>query len=108
MRPRMVIIAGPPGSGKSVAFPVSSFGIDYFNAGDRAAQLNNTSYQGIPLEIRAAVNDEFERSVQEHIRQRKTFAIETTLRSDITFRQAQQAPCRGIRDSYAVHRSKRF
>jgi predicted ABC-type ATPase len=92
----MVIIAGPPGSGKSVAFPVSSFGIDYFNADDRAAQLNNTSYQGIPLEIRAAVNDEFERFVQEHIRQRKTFAIETTLRSDITFRQAQQARAEGF------------
>jgi ABC-type lipoprotein export system ATPase subunit len=28
----MSIIAGPPGSGKSTALPVSGFGIDFFNA----------------------------------------------------------------------------
>jgi len=96
MHPRMVIVAGPPGSGKSAAFPVNSFGIDYFNADDRAAQLNNASYQGISLEIRAAVNKEFERFVEEHIQQHKSFAVETTLRSDITFRQAQQARAEGF------------
>lgn len=96
MHPRMVIVAGPPGSGKSAAFPVSSFGIDYFNADDRAAQLNNTSYQGISLEVRAAVNKEFERFVEEHIQQHKSFAVETTLRSDITFRQANQARAEGF------------
>lgn len=96
MRPRMVIIAGPPDSEKSVAFPVSSFGIDYFNADGRADQINNAFYQGIPLEIRAAVNDEFERFVQEHIRQRKSFAMETTLRSDITFQASPQARAEGF------------
>ena len=96
MHPRMVIVAGPPGSGKSAAFPVNSFGIDYFNADDRAAQLNNASYQGISLEIRAAVNKEFERFVEEHIQQHKSFAVETTLRSDITFRQAHQARAEGF------------
>ena len=96
MHPRMVIVAGPPGSGKSAAFPVSSFGIDYFNADDRAAQLNNTSYQGISVEIRVAVNKEFERFVEEHIQQHKSFAVETTLRSDITFRQAHQARAEGF------------
>jgi hypothetical protein len=45
---------------------VSSFGIDCFNADDRAAQLNNASYQAIPVEIRVAVNEEFERFVLEH------------------------------------------
>ena len=39
MSPRMAIIAGPPGSGKSTAFPVSGFGIDFFNADDHAAAL---------------------------------------------------------------------
>jgi predicted ABC-type ATPase len=34
MRPRMYIVAGPPGSGKSSAFPVSGFGVDFFNADD--------------------------------------------------------------------------
>ncbi len=97
MHPRMVIVAGPPGSGKSAAFPVNSFGIDYFNADDRAAQLNNASYQDISLEIRTAVNKELERFVEEHIQQHKSFAVETTLRSDITFRQAHQAAPRDSR-----------
>ncbi len=37
MRPVMVVIAGPPGSGKSTAFPVRESGVDYFNADDVAA-----------------------------------------------------------------------
>ncbi|MBL8231917.1 MAG: hypothetical protein JNL98_25690 [Bryobacterales bacterium] len=48
----MIVIAGPPGSGKSTLFPVSSFGVDFFNADDRAAELNGGSYLGIPPEIR--------------------------------------------------------
>jgi predicted ABC-type ATPase len=40
----MYIIAGPPGSGKSTVFPLSGFGVDFFNADDRAAQLNQGSY----------------------------------------------------------------
>jgi hypothetical protein len=35
----MFIVAGPPGAGKSTAFPVSGFGVDFFNADDRAAAL---------------------------------------------------------------------
>jgi predicted ABC-type ATPase len=79
MRPRMIVVAGPPGSGKSAALPVDSFGIDSFNADDRSAQLNNGSYQGIPLEIRTIVNKEFEAFVEDHIRNHKSFAIETTI-----------------------------
>jgi predicted ABC-type ATPase len=96
MRPKMIVVAGPPGSGKSVAFPIDSFGVDSFNADDRSAQLNNGSYQGIPLEIRVIVNKEFEAFVEDHIRNHKSFAIETTLRSDITFRQADQARTEGF------------
>jgi len=46
--PRMFIDAGPPGVGKSRAFPVSGFGVDFFNADDRAAALNHGSYLNIP------------------------------------------------------------
>ena len=48
MSPRMIVIAGPPGGGKSSVFPVSSFGTAYFNADDRAAELSGGSYLGGP------------------------------------------------------------
>jgi len=96
MRPRMIVVAGPPGSGKSIAFPVGSFGVDSFNADDRSAVLNNGSYQGIPLEIRAVVNKNFERFVEDHIRNHQSFAIETTLRSTVTFDQADRARAEGF------------
>jgi predicted ABC-type ATPase len=47
----MYIVAGPPGSGKSTVFPVSGFGVGFFNADDRAAQLNQGSCRGIPQSI---------------------------------------------------------
>jgi hypothetical protein len=31
MRHTMIVVAGPPGSGKSAAFPVSGFGVAFFN-----------------------------------------------------------------------------
>ncbi|HBY63912.1 MAG TPA: hypothetical protein DEH78_29145 [Solibacterales bacterium] len=50
----MIVIAGPPGSGKSTLFPVSTFGVDFFNADDRGAELNGGSYVGIAPEIKPA------------------------------------------------------
>jgi hypothetical protein len=32
MSPKMTVVAGPPGSGKSTAFPVAGFGVAFFNA----------------------------------------------------------------------------
>jgi predicted ABC-type ATPase len=49
----MIVVAGPPGSGKSSLFPVSETGLDFFNADDKAAELNGGSYQNISAEIRA-------------------------------------------------------
>ncbi len=40
----MVIIAGPPGSGKSTAFPVAATGLVFFNADDHAAALNGALF----------------------------------------------------------------
>ena len=97
MPPRMIVIAGPPGSGKSSAFPVSSFGVAYFNADDRAAALNSDSYQGISQDIRRVVNREYEEFVLGHIQSRESFAIETTLRSQVTFEQASVATANGFR-----------
>ena len=88
MRPRMYIVAGPPGSGKSTVFPVSGFGVEFFNADDRAAELNRGSYRGIPRSVRDRVNRLFEPFVSDCIVRRASFAVETTLRSSITFDQA--------------------
>jgi predicted ABC-type ATPase len=91
MSPRMFIVAAPPGSGKSTAFPVSGFGVDFFNADDRAAALNQGSYVDIPRAIREQVNAVFEAFVLDYIERRVSCAFETTLRSSITFDQAALA-----------------
>jgi predicted ABC-type ATPase len=93
--PDMFIVAGPPGSGKSTVFPVSLFDVDCFNADDRAAQIAG-SYQGISLSLRKAVNIEMEQFIDAHIRAGKSLAIETTLRSDVTFLQAAEAKRHGF------------
>ena len=80
MRPRMYIVAGPPGSGKSTVFPVAVFGVEFFNADDRAAQINRGSYRGIPQSIRDQVNREFELLVSDSIARRITFDQATIAR----------------------------
>jgi len=95
--PRMFVIAGPPGAGKSSVFSLNRFADRAFNADDRAAELNSGSYQDIPLAIRAIVNREFEEFVRANIRSGNSFALETTLRSSITFDQARLAKENGFR-----------
>ena len=85
MAPRMIIIAVPPGSGKSTLYPTSSFEVASFNADDRAAELNGGSYTGISSKIRQRVSDEFDAFVRGSIERRVSFAIETTLRSEVAF-----------------------
>lgn len=92
----MFIVAGPPGGGKSTVFGLRAFADRIFNADDRAAELNGGSYRGIAMAIRAQVNREFERFVHESIAARQRFAIETTLRSTITFEQAKFARAAGF------------
>src|SRR6266567_397753 len=96
---RMFIVAGPPGAGKSSLFSLADFAACVFNADDRAAQLNAGSYESIPLSVRAIVNREFEEFVHANIRAGTSFALETTLRSTITFEQAKLAKENGFRVS---------
>jgi predicted ABC-type ATPase len=95
----MFIVAGPPGGGKSSVFALSAFADRVFNADDRAAELNGGSYENIPMSVRVAVNREFEEFVHSSIRAGASFALETTLRSSITFEQAKLARARGFRVS---------
>jgi predicted ABC-type ATPase len=96
MAPELFIMAGAPGSGKSRAFPVTEFNVDFFNADDRAAQLNSGSYHEIPLSVRQQVNREFESFISSHIEQGVSFAYETTLRSEIVFEQIAAAHQHGF------------
>src|ERR1700683_3639524 len=89
-RPRMVVVAGPPGSGKTRYFPVTAFGVDAFNIDDRCAQILG-SYRAIPRDVRRAVAKECERFVLNHIAHRESFAVETTLRTASAIEQAELA-----------------
>jgi predicted ABC-type ATPase len=89
-RPRMIVVAGPPGSGKSRYFPLTAFGVDAFNIDDRCAQILG-SYRAIPREVRRAVAKECERFVLEHIERRGSFSVETTLRTAAAIEQAELA-----------------
>lgn len=91
-----IVVAGPSGSGKSSVFPVSAFGVDWFNVDDRAAELNDGSYQGIPPEARALAQAECEAFVAEHIAAGQSYAVETTLRSTAAIDQARQARAAGF------------
>src|SRR5438034_4944155 len=84
-RPR-IVVAGPPGSGKTRSFPVSAFGVDAFNIDDRCAQI--LSYRAIPRDVRRAVAKERERFVLDHIERGQSFAVETTLRTTAAIDQA--------------------
>ena len=72
----MIVVAGPPGSGKTRYFPVTAFGVEAFNIDDRCAQILG-SYRAIPRDVRRAVAKECERFVLDHIERRESFAVET-------------------------------
>jgi predicted ABC-type ATPase len=95
--PEMFIVAGPPGGGKSSVFPLGIFAEGFFNADDRAAELNGGSYRAIPLHVRRTVNQEFEEFVRGSILAGHSFALETTLRSTVTFEQAKLAKSVGFK-----------
>ncbi len=87
----MLVVAGPPGSGKSVGFPVRAYGVDAFNIDDRCAELQGGSYVGITAATRSAAVAECCQWIDDHLRRRESFAIETPLRTRAAIDQAQQA-----------------
>jgi predicted ABC-type ATPase len=91
----MLVVAGPPGSGKTTYFPVTAFRIDSFNIDDRCAQILG-SYRAISRDVRRAVAKECERFVREHIDHGLSFAVETTLRTTAAIEQAELARQHGF------------
>jgi predicted ABC-type ATPase len=89
-RARMVVVAGPPGSGKTTYFPVTALNVDSFNIDDRCAQIQG-SYRAISRDVRRAVAKECERFVHDHIERGLSFAVETTLRTTAAIEQAELA-----------------
>lgn len=95
VRPRMVVVAGPPGSGKTTYFPVTAFGVDSFNIDDRCAQILG-SYRAISRDVRRAVAKECEVFVHDRIARGLSFAVETTLRTTAAIEQALLARKHGF------------
>jgi predicted ABC-type ATPase len=91
----MIVVAGPPGSGKTRFFPVTAFGVDSFNIDDRCAQIVG-SYRAIPRDIRHAVAKECEAFILSHIQRQVSFAVETTLRTTAAIDQARLARSSGF------------
>lgn len=94
-RPRMIVVAGAPRSGKTRYFPVPALGIDAFTIDDRCAHILG-SYRAIPGDVRRAVAKECERFVVDHIQRRESFAVETTLRTAAAIGQAGLARRSGL------------
>lgn len=92
----MIVVAGPPGSGKSTFFPIGALGVDAFSIDDRCAQIVG-SYRAIPAAVRKAVSRECERFVAEHVDRGQSFAVETTMRTLVSARQAERARTQGFR-----------
>jgi hypothetical protein len=72
----MIIVAGPPGGGNSSRFTVGSVGGGWFNADDRAAQLNAGRYRKIPQHIRESTGRELKEFIDSRIEARTSFAFE--------------------------------
>jgi predicted ABC-type ATPase len=96
MKPEMIVVAGPSGSGKSRHFGVQQFGVASFNVDDRCAALNGGSYLAIPGTIRAQAQQECEQFVNDCTAQRTSFAVETTLRTTVSIEQAERARTAGF------------
>ena len=90
----MVVVAGPPGGGKSTLLGRDYFsvrGIPYFNIDERCRDLNRGSSGNIPLPIRRYANQELRQFCGDQFQKQQTFAFETTLRAPFAIEQASLA-----------------
>lgn len=78
MRPFFYVVAGPNGVGKSSAsFQYLPKGVELINSDDIARQLRQEQiHQEV---VQQMTNDESQRRIQQHLRNRENFAVETNL-----------------------------
>jgi predicted ABC-type ATPase len=95
----MRVVAGPIASGKTGLFFRAARAeeqLDAFNVDDRCAEINSGSYQSLPEHVIRQAMRECEEFIREHISRRRSFMIETTLRTTIALDQARQARMAGF------------
>ena len=88
--PRMIVVAGPPGGGKSTQLGPDYFlaqRIPYFNIDDRCKELHGSS-KGIPVHIRNQANADLRQFCTANFTAQATFAYETTLRKPFAIEQS--------------------
>lgn len=91
--PRMIVVAGPPGGGKSTQLGPDYFrnlSIPYFNIDDRCKEIHGSSKK-IPKEVRQRANSELRESNRSHFERGVTFAFETTLKDPFAINQTVDA-----------------
>lgn len=96
--PKMIVIAGPPGGGKSTVFSSAYFAeirLPYFNIDERCKALHGSSH-AIPAAIRVRANEDLRAFCEENLARQAGFAFETTLRADFAIRAAEHAKRAGF------------
>lgn len=91
----MIVVAGPPGGGKSSVMGLDYFSkrnVSYFNIDERCKQLHGSA-QRIPLEIRKRANEDLRQFCAANISGMRTFGFETT---DFAIRTARDARAAGL------------
>ncbi|MCY7360076.1 MAG: AAA family ATPase [Rudanella sp.] len=78
MQPSFYVVAGPNGVGKSTAsFQYLSEGVELINSDDIARQIRHQQqHQEV---VQRMTNEESQRRIQTHLKNRETFAVETNL-----------------------------
>jgi predicted ABC-type ATPase len=94
----MIVVAGPPGGGKSTLLGRSHFRnrqIPYFNIDERCKEIHGSS-QAIPAHVRQRANQELREFCSARFSEGKTFAFETTLRAPFAIEQSGLAAGAGF------------